>query len=166
MAKVAVTRIAMGIPSKIDAEHVPWATFTEPELAHVGATESELEKRRVKHEVYRFPFSKIDRAITDGEPEGMIKVYAKSWNGRILGASILGASAGDLIAEFAVAMRNGITLRQIADTIHPYPTLGLGVRRAADQWYIRKQSATFVRVLQALFGYRGPIPKFDPARIV
>jgi pyruvate/2-oxoglutarate dehydrogenase complex dihydrolipoamide dehydrogenase (E3) component len=155
MAKVAVSNALLKVPMKIDARHVPWVTFTDPELAHVGATAASLEKDGTKYATYRFPYSKIDRAVTESRTTGMIKVFARRWDGKILGASILGAGAGELICEYALAMRNGITLRRMADTIHPYPTLGLGARRAADQWYIQKQSRGFVRMIQRVFGYRG-----------
>ncbi|MEX0820786.1 MAG: FAD-dependent oxidoreductase [Rhodothermales bacterium] len=166
MAKVAVTNALLKMPMSIDDEHVPWATYTDPELAHVGATEAALREQGTRFEVYRFPFGKIDRAVTDGNTTGLIKVFAKKLTGKILGASILGAGAGDLIGEFAVAMRNGVTLRQISDTIHPYPTYGLGARRAADQWYIRNYSPRFVRILQKVMGYRGPVNTYEPGDIV
>ncbi len=166
MAKVAITRMLLKVPMKIDMKHVPWVTFTEPELGHVGATRKELEEKGVAFEEYRFPYTKVDRAVSESEPTGMIKVYAKRLNGRILGADVLGANAGELISEYAVAMRNGITLRHIADTIHPYPTYGLGARRAADQWYVRKQSAGFVKLLQLLFRYRGQVNAYRPGSVV
>ena len=133
---------------------------------HVGARERDLKEKGIKYRVYRFPYTKIDRAITDGETTGWIKVFAKPFNGKILGATILGAAAGDMIGEFALAMRNGVTLRQISDTIHPYPTYGLGVRRAADQWYAQKQSPALIRLLQFIFRYRGLVIEPDPDRIV
>jgi hypothetical protein len=79
---------------------------------------------------------------------------------------ILGVSAGELICEYALAMRNGVTLRRMADTIHPYPSYGLAARRAADQWYVRKQSAAFVKLLQFVFRYRGPVNGYKPGSIV
>ena len=166
MAKVAATNAVLKVPMMIDTKHVPWVTYTEPELAHVGATERTLQEMRTSYDVYRFPYTKVDRAVTESETEGLIKIFAKSLTGKILGASVLGAHAGELICEYAVAMRNGVTLRKIADTIHPYPTYGLGARRAADQWYARKQSATFTKVLQTVLGYRGPVIAPDPDRIV
>ncbi len=167
MAKVATTNSLIKIPSKIDKKHVPWVTYTDPELGHVGATAKELDENGVQYQVYRFPFSKIDRAVTDGKSTGWIKIYAKKWNGKILGVNVLGAHAGEMISEYALAMRNGVTLRNIADTIHPYPSYGLGVRRAADQWYIKNQSETVVKWIQWIFGYRGIIPDYsDPERIV
>jgi dihydrolipoamide dehydrogenase len=167
MAKVAVSNALLHFPQKLDSRHITWCTYTDPELAHVGASEKELRERGVEYEVYRFPFAKIDRAITDSDTTGWIKVFAKKWNGKIYGVNILGASAGEMISEYALAMRNGVTLRQMADTIHPYPTYGLGNRRAADQWYVRKQSTTLVRWLQRLFGYRGQLPDTsNPERIL
>ena len=166
MAKVAATNIMLKLPSKIDTRHVPWCTFTDPELAHVGTSEADLKTSGVAFDVYQFPYDKIDRAVTDGNAMGVLKVFATRGSGKILGATILGESAGDLICELAVAMRNGVTLRRLADTIHPYPTLGLGVRRLADQWYVAKRSRRFVRVLQFLFGFRGPTREFTRGEIV
>ena len=167
MAKVAVTTALLRFPMSIDTANVPWCTFTDPELAHVGASETELNNRKRRYAIYRFPFSKIDRAVTDRETTGMVKVWAREFDGRIYGASILGAHAGDMIGEFALAMKNKVSLRKMADTIHPYPTYALGNRRAADQWYVRKQSRTFVRLLQKVFGYRGQLPDTSDAdRIV
>lgn len=167
MAKVAVTTALLRFPMAMDTANVPWCTFTDPELAHVGASERELRDRKQRFAVYRFPFSKIDRAVTDRETNGMVKVFARKFDGKIYGASILGARAGDMIGEFALAMRNKVTLRNMADTIHPYPTYALGNRRAADQWYVRKQSRMFVRLLKLIFRYQGRLPDTsDPNRIV
>jgi pyruvate/2-oxoglutarate dehydrogenase complex dihydrolipoamide dehydrogenase (E3) component len=167
MSKVAVTHALLHLPLSIDAGGAAWCTYTDPELAHVGVGEDDLRKRGIDFGIYRFPYSKIDRAITDGRTTGLIKVFARRFDGKLYGASILGASAGDLIGEYSLAVRNGIRLRQIADTIHPYPTYGLGNRRAADQWYVRKQSRAVVRWIQRIFGYRGQLPDTsDPERIM
>jgi pyruvate/2-oxoglutarate dehydrogenase complex dihydrolipoamide dehydrogenase (E3) component len=123
--------------------------------------------RGITYAVYRFPFSKIDRAVTENETTGLIKVFAKKWSGKILGASIVGSQAGEMISEYALAIRHGIPLRKLSDTIHPYPTYGWGNRRAADQWYIRGQSLLLTKVIRKLFGYRGSLPDLsDPERIV
>ena len=167
MSKVATTHALLHLPVSVEDRSVAWCTFTDPELAHAGLTEQALRKTGKRFAVYRFPFTKIDRAVTDNETAGLIKVFARPFDGRIYGASILGANAGEMIGEYALAIRNRVTLRQIADTIHPYPTYALGNRRAADQWYVRKQSQTVVRWIQRLFGYRGPLPDTsDPNRIV
>ncbi|SMO60027.1 dihydrolipoyl dehydrogenase family protein [Fodinibius sediminis] len=158
MAKIATTNALLKMPLKIDTKHLTWSTYTDPELAHVGATEKQLKDKGATYEVYRFPYEKIDRARTDEATDGLIKIFAKKWTGKILGAAIYGRQAGDLISEYALAMRNGVTLRNIADTIHPYPSYGLGVRRAADQWYVKNQSEWQIKLIKWLFGYRGSIP--------
>jgi pyruvate/2-oxoglutarate dehydrogenase complex dihydrolipoamide dehydrogenase (E3) component len=166
MAKVAVTNALLKLPQSIDTQHVPWVTYADPELAHVGATEEALQEEGRSYETYRFPMSKLDRAIAEHETDGLIKVFAKSFSGRILGVNALGAHAGDVISTFALAMKNGVSLRNIADTIHPYPAWGEGVRRVADQWYVQKQSTTVTKAVQAIFGYSGPVIEPDPERII
>jgi pyruvate/2-oxoglutarate dehydrogenase complex dihydrolipoamide dehydrogenase (E3) component len=154
MAKVAVTNAILHIPSKMDERHVTWTTFTDPELAHVGASEAAIKRNGTAYSVYRFPFSRLDRAVTDSETTGVVKVLANRW-GRILGVSILGAHAGEMIGEYALAMRNGVSLGKVSSTIHPYPTYVLGNRRAADQFMMAKLTPRMVRWLQRLFGLRG-----------
>lgn len=167
MAKVAATNALLKYPMKIDSDYVPWVTYTDPQLAQLGASENQLREQGISYETYQFPYDKIDRAVTESQDEGLIKIHARKWDGKIYGASILGAHAGELISEYALAMKNGISLRNIADTIHPYPTYALGARRAADQWYIKNQSEWQVKLLKKIFGYRGDVPDFsDPGRIV
>lgn len=166
MAKVAVTNALLKLPMKIDTDHVPWATYTDPELAHVGATEQQLQEAGKSYHTYRFPYTKVDRALAESEPTGLIKIHAKRSTGTIYGVSVLGASAGELVSEYALAMKHGLSLRNIADTIHPYPSYGLAARRAADQWYVQKQSPTLVKVLQFVFGYRGPVLAFEEGKVL
>lgn len=166
-AKVATTSALLKFPMKIDKKNVPWVTFTEPELAHVGQTEEQLNANDTSFEVYRFPYSKIDRALMENEAIGLIKIFANKLTGKIYGASVVGAHAGEYISEYALAMKNGVSMRGIADTIHPYPTWALGARRAADQWYIKNQSEWSVKLIKTVFGYKGKIPDFsDPDRVV
>ncbi|MDR9419952.1 dihydrolipoyl dehydrogenase family protein [Gracilimonas sp.] len=168
MAKIAATKALLKlVPMKIEKDMVSWVTFTDPELAHVGKTEKQLMDEGEKFEAYRFPYSKIDRALAEGESTGLVKIFAKKLSGKILGATAVGAHAGEFISEYAVAIKNGVSMRGIADTIHPYPTWGLGARRAADQWYIKNQSEWSVKLIKTVFGYRGEVPDFsDPDRIV
>ena len=167
MAKVATTNAVLRLPMTLDRGHVPWVTYTSPEVAQLGPTEADLREQGERFEVYRFPYTKVDRAVTDGATTGQIKVLATKWRGTILGASVVGARGGELIGLFGVAMRNGVRLREIADTILPYPTYALGARRAADQWYVRKQYPQAVALLQKVFGYRGTLPPApDPDRIL
>jgi pyruvate/2-oxoglutarate dehydrogenase complex dihydrolipoamide dehydrogenase (E3) component len=154
MSKIAVSNAILHAPLSIDDDHVTWCTYTEPELARVGASEEGLRKRGLSYSVYPFPFAKLDRAITDSETAGLIKVLAGR-GGRILGVSIVGANAGEMIGEWALAMKNGLKLKQVADTIHPYPTYVLGNRRAADQWYTKQLASPLLGLLAKVFRYRG-----------
>jgi pyruvate/2-oxoglutarate dehydrogenase complex dihydrolipoamide dehydrogenase (E3) component len=154
MAKTAVTNAILHVPAKIDERHITWATFTDPELAHVGQGEDQLKREGRKYSVYRFPFTQLDRAITESETVGLVKVLANRW-GRILGVSILGAHAGEMIGEYALAMRNGVSLAKVSATIHAYPTYVLGNRRAADLYMMAKLSPGMVRWLRCIFRLRG-----------
>ncbi|MEX0724054.1 MAG: FAD-dependent oxidoreductase [Gracilimonas sp.] len=168
MAKIAATKALLKfIPMKIERDLISWVTFTEPELAHVGKTEKQLKEDGEKFEMYRFPYSKIDRAVSEGDDVGLVKIFAKKLSGKILGATVVGAHAGEFISEYAVAIKNGVSMRGIADTIHPYPSWGLGARRAADQWYIKNQSEWSVKLIKTIFGYRGEVPDYsDEDRVV
>ena len=155
MSKVAVSNALLHLPRKLDETHVPWCTYADPELAHVGASEESLRSGgHYQYDIYRFAFSRIDRAATEGQTTGMVKVMANH-RGKILGATILGANAGEMIAEYALAMKNGLTLANVADTIHPYPTYALGNRQAADAWYTKKLTPGLIRTLRLVFRYRG-----------
>ena len=167
MAKKAVSTALLKIQFKTEPDNITWCTYTDPELAHVGLTPAQLKERNINYKVYKFPFSKIDRAITESNTDGWIKIYAKKLNGKIYGVDILGHNAGEMISEFALAIKNNIPLRKIADTIHPYPTYLLGNRRVADQWYIQKQSRFLVKLIMKIFDYHGQLPDTsDPDRIM
>lgn len=153
-AKIAVMNAILHFPSAVDNERVPWCTFSDPELAHVGFGEEELRKRGERFHVYRFPFSKLDRAITDSESAGLVKVWA-SKRGKILGASIVGANAGEMIAEYALAMKVNAGLNKVSATIHPYPTYALGNRRAADLFANKVLTPWRVTWIKRLLGLRG-----------
>lgn len=119
-------------PARVESHVIPWCTFTSPELARVGLSEQEARSQGLRHEVYIFSFDDIDRAITDGHSQGFIKVLTKP-NGKLLGAAIVGPHAGELIAEYALAMSAGLSLSKISSTIHLYPSLSQINRRVADQ---------------------------------
>jgi pyruvate/2-oxoglutarate dehydrogenase complex dihydrolipoamide dehydrogenase (E3) component len=161
-AKTVIQNAVLGLPVAIDERAVPWATFTDPELARVGMSESEARAAGKRFVVHRFPMDHVDRAITDGTTVGLVKVLATPWRGRILGAHILGERAGDLIAEFTLAMQHGIGLDGLARTIHVYPTLALGSRRAADQRYRQLMKPAILRWIRRLRGFRGDLPPRDP----
>ena len=135
---------------RVDYSVVPWATFTDPEVARVGLNESEASARGVPFEVTRYGFDDLDRAIADSEAHGMIKVLTAPGKDRILGATIAGEHAGDLLMEFVLAMRHGLGLKKLLGTIHVYPTMAEGARFAAGNW--RREHAP-ERVLRWLERY-------------
>jgi pyruvate/2-oxoglutarate dehydrogenase complex dihydrolipoamide dehydrogenase (E3) component/uncharacterized membrane protein YdjX (TVP38/TMEM64 family) len=119
---------------KVDYSVVPWATFTEPEVARVGLNETEAKEKGIPYEVTTYGLDDLDRAIADGEAEGLVKVLTIPGKDRILGATIVGEHAGDLIIEYITAMKHGIGLNKILGTIHIYPTLVEANKYAAGSW--------------------------------
>ncbi|HSC94723.1 MAG TPA: FAD-dependent oxidoreductase [Burkholderiales bacterium] len=119
---------------KADYSVIPWATFTDPEVARVGLNEIEAKEKNVPYEVTTYGIDDLDRAIADGEAHGLVKVLTAPGKDRILGATIAGEHAGDLIVEFIAAMKHGIGLNRILGTIHIYPTLAEANKYAAGAW--------------------------------
>jgi len=119
---------------KVDYSVIPWATFTEPEVARVGLNELEAKEKGVAYEVTTYGLDDLDRAIADGEAEGVVKVLTVPGKDKILGVTIAGEHAGDLIIEYITAMKNGIGLNKILGTIHIYPTLVEANKYAAGNW--------------------------------
>ncbi len=119
---------------RADYSVIPWATFTDPEVARVGLNETEARERGVAHEVTVYALDDLDRAIADGVAHGQVKVLTAPGSDRILGATIAGEHAGELIAEFVSAMRHGLGLNKILGTIHVYPTLAEANKYAAGAW--------------------------------
>jgi len=119
---------------RVDYSVIPWATFTEPEVARVGLNETEAMERNVPYEVSIYPIEELDRAIADEEAHGLVKVLTAPGKDTILGVTIAGDHAGDLIAEFVAAMRHGFGLNKILGTIHIYPTLAEANKYAAGVW--------------------------------
>ncbi|MDZ7670945.1 MAG: FAD-dependent oxidoreductase [Gammaproteobacteria bacterium] len=119
---------------KADYSVIPWTTFTDPEVAHVGMTEADAREHGIDLEITRYDIGGLDRAIADGTASGFVKVITRKGSDRILGATIVGADAGNLIAEFIVAMSNRIGLKRLQGAIHVYPTLSESVKFAAGEW--------------------------------
>jgi pyruvate/2-oxoglutarate dehydrogenase complex dihydrolipoamide dehydrogenase (E3) component/uncharacterized membrane protein YdjX (TVP38/TMEM64 family) len=113
---------------------IPWATFTDPEVARVGLNETEAKARNIPCELTTFDLAELDRAIADEEAHGVVRVLTAPGSDRILGATIVGSHAGDLIAEYVTAMRHGLGLNKILGTIHIYPTLAEANKYAAGAW--------------------------------
>jgi pyruvate/2-oxoglutarate dehydrogenase complex dihydrolipoamide dehydrogenase (E3) component len=130
--KVAAQNAFSGEQHPFDGSVIPWVTFTNPPLAHVGKTEEQLRKEGVQYKVGRMKFSEVERAVANGQTDGLVKLLVDT-QGNILGGHILGAGADDLLAPVVVAMHAHLPVTMLASTILPYPTLSEAVRWAADR---------------------------------
>ena len=119
---------------KVDYSVIPWATFTDPEVARAGLSENEAKKQDIAYEVTRYSLQDLDRAITDEAAHGFVKVLTVPGKDRILGVTIVGMHASDLLAEFVLAMKQGLGLNKILGTIHTYPTWPEANKYAAGEW--------------------------------
>ena len=134
-AVIAVGNALFPFKRKVNYRAVPWCTFTDPELAHLGLTEEEAAKEYKNIKVYRSNYAQNDRAVTEQQEKGLVKVICDSKD-HILGAHICGSSAGEIIHEYVLAMSAGLELGQISGAIHIYPTLSQLVKNTADQYYL------------------------------
>jgi pyruvate/2-oxoglutarate dehydrogenase complex dihydrolipoamide dehydrogenase (E3) component len=139
---------------KVDYRVIPWCTFTDPEVARVGLSETEATAQGIAYEVTRYGLDDLDRAIADGHDEGYVKVLTVPGKDTILGACIVGAHAGDLLAEFVLAMRHGLGLRKILGTIHSYPTMMEANKYAAGNWARAHAPAGALRWLARFHAWR------------
>jgi pyruvate/2-oxoglutarate dehydrogenase complex dihydrolipoamide dehydrogenase (E3) component len=131
----AVNALFAGFKSfAVDYRVIPWCTFTDPEVARVGLSEAEARQQQVPFEVTHYPLEDLDRAIADSEAHGWVKILTVPRKDKILGVTIVGPHAGDLLAEYVLAMRHGIGLNKILGTIHVYPTLAEANKMAAGVW--------------------------------
>jgi pyruvate/2-oxoglutarate dehydrogenase complex dihydrolipoamide dehydrogenase (E3) component/uncharacterized membrane protein YdjX (TVP38/TMEM64 family) len=144
---------------RADYRVIPWTTFVDPEVARVGINEQEAREQKVAVDVTIYSLTELDRAITDGEASGFVKVLTRSGSDRILGVTIVGAQAGELLAEFVLAMKQNIGLNRILGTIHVYPTLAEANKYAAGQWRrarVTRGQWTFLEAVQGwMRGARG-----------
>ena len=134
------------LPAKANDEAVPWVTFTDPELAHVGLTEVQARERHKVIRVLRWPYHENDRAQAERETHGHIKVVTAK-NGRILGATIVGAHAGELITTWTLALSQGLNIRAMTGIVVPYPTLSEIGKRAAITYFSPSLTSPRVRRL-------------------
>jgi pyruvate/2-oxoglutarate dehydrogenase complex dihydrolipoamide dehydrogenase (E3) component len=137
----------------VDYRHVPWVTYTDPELARVGLTEQQATAAHSKIEIYRWGFEHVDRAILEGRAHGVVKLVADA-KGRLLGAHILAPDAGNLLASLTLALKEGVPLTKLANVIHPYPTLTEAIRKASEGVYRRQLDGLGGRLLRRLVKWR------------
>ena len=139
---------------RVDDRVIPWCTFTDPEVARVGLNEEEARERGIPCRVFRYGIEDLDRAITDEEAHGFVKVLTPAGSDRILGATIVGSHAGEIIAEYVAAMKHGIGLNEILGTIHIYPTLAEANKYAAGVWKRETAPEKWLRRLARFHAWR------------
>lgn len=150
MAKTALRNCLFPFSSAVDYSAVPWVTYTDPEVAHVGLGQDEAEARDGR--TFRYDLSDLDRAIVDASGEGFVKVTADR-KGRILGATVVAADAGNLLQPVVLAMKHDLTLSDLSDTVFPYPTMVEGVKKAADEFQRSRLEGTGGRILRTVVSW-------------
>ena len=143
-AGIVLRRALFRLPANVAPGHIPWVTFTEPELAHVGLSEADAIAKKFKIRVLRWPFHENDRAQAERETHGHVKVVTDA-KGRILGATILGAHAGELIQMWSLAISQGLKIRAMTGWISPYPTFSEVSKRAAYRFYVDSAGSPLLR---------------------
>ncbi len=133
---------------------MPWCTYTDPEIAHVGLSEHEAGERGIAVDIWKQEFAHVDRAITDGEEQGFVKILTGRGKGRILGATIVARHAGEMISEISTAMAGGVTLGRLASVIHPYPTQAEAIRKCGDQFNKSRLTPTVKKLFAKWLAWR------------
>jgi len=146
MARIVIRNALFFGRSKAGALTIPWCTYTEPEIAHVGLYEKQAQEQGMEVETFTRELAEVDRAILEGRTNGLVRVHVRKGTDKILGATIVAANAGDMISEITLAMTHKLGLKHIADTIHPYPTQAEAIRQVADA-YNRTRLTPFAKSL-------------------
>jgi pyruvate/2-oxoglutarate dehydrogenase complex dihydrolipoamide dehydrogenase (E3) component len=136
--------------SKLSSLVMPWVTYTDPEIAHVGMYEREAQEKGINVNTIKIPMSSVDRAIADGEESGFVKIHHKKGSDEILGATIVARHAGEMISEVTAAIVNKVGLNGLSSVIHPYPTQAEGIKKAADAYRRTLLTPTSKKILGIL----------------
>ncbi|GIX19140.1 MAG: pyridine nucleotide-disulfide oxidoreductase [Erythrobacter sp.] len=139
---------------KADYRVIPWSTFVDPEVARVGLNEQEAREQGIAHDVTVFPMHELDRAIADSATQGFVKVLTQPGKDRILGVTIVGEHAGELLAEHVLAMKHGLGLNKILGTIHSYPTMAEANKYAAGEWKKARKPERLLRLVERYHAWR------------
>jgi len=131
-AKIALRNSLFSGRARLSDLAIPWVTYTDPEIAHVGMSEREAEEKGIAVDTFVKPLAQVDRAVLDGETEGFAKIHVRRGSGRIAGATIVSRHAGEMITEITLALARGLALNTLSDIIHPYPTQAEAIKGAAD----------------------------------
>ena len=155
MARIVIGNSLFFGRAKASALKVPWCTYSDPELAHVGLHESEAAARNIAIDTFRTEMASVDRAVLDGDSEGFVKIHCKRGTDTSVGATVVARHAGEMISEVTAAMTSGLGLRSIASTIHPYPTQAEAIRKTADAYQRTRLTPMVQRVLKGILRLSG-----------
>jgi pyruvate/2-oxoglutarate dehydrogenase complex dihydrolipoamide dehydrogenase (E3) component len=153
-ARIAIRNALFFGRAKASALIIPWCTYTDPEIAHVGMYEHEAEKKDLKVKTFVQQLAEADRAVLDGETEGFVKVHVQDGSDKILGATIVASHAGDLISEITTAMKAGLGLGSIGSVIHPYPTQAAAIKKVGDAYNRTRLTPFTKRLFERLLAWR------------
>jgi pyruvate/2-oxoglutarate dehydrogenase complex dihydrolipoamide dehydrogenase (E3) component len=145
-ARIVIQNALFKGRKKLSALTIPWCTYTDPEIAHVGMYERRAREQGIEVETFFRPLNDVDRALADGEGEGFVKVHVRKGTDEIVGATIVARHAGEMISEITLAMVGKVGLKTLAGVIHPYPTQAEAIRQVADA-YNRTRLTPFVKGL-------------------
>ncbi|GMH38740.1 hypothetical protein BSKO_06624 [Bryopsis sp. KO-2023] len=154
MARLAIRNALFYGRQKVSSLLIPWATYTEPEIAHVGAYETELKASGVAYDVYKRELNEVDRAILDGVKHGYVKVFTKGGTDQIVGATVVADDAGNMISELTLAMQKKVGLGALASVIHPYPTQAEAIRQCGDQYNKTRLTSTVKSIFNKLMAWK------------
>lgn len=150
-ARIAVRNALFPGKQKWTSLVIPWCTYTDPEIAHVGMNERMAAEKNMEIDTYKVSFSEVDRALADGEEEGFVKIHTRKGTDHIVGATLVAPHAGEMINEITLAMRAKIGLRKISSIIHPYPTQAEAIRKAADTYLRGRLTPMTKKILRGWF---------------
>ena len=154
MARIVLQNALFFGRKKASALTMPWCTYTDPEIAHVGLYARDAEAKGIQIDTYRIELSELDRAILDGETDGFLKIHTVKGKDRILGATLVARHAGETISEITAAMVAGAGLGKLAATIHPYPTQAEIIKRAADAYSRTRLTPGIKRIMHTILRWR------------
>ncbi len=154
MARIVIQNALFFGRAKVSDLVIPWCTYTDPEIAHVGLYADEAREQGIDLQTFTIELSNVDRAILDGEDEGLLKVHVKKGSDKIVGATLVASHAGDMISELTLAMTAGVGLGALAKTIHPYPTQAEVIKKAADAYSRTRLTPTVKKLFEKILAWR------------
>ena len=152
-ARIVIQNALFRKSKRLSALTIPWCTYTDPEIAHVGMYERDAASRGIAVDTFFKPLGEVDRAIVDSEEEGFVKIHVRKGTDRILGATIVAAHAGEMISEVTLAMKANVGLRELSGVIHPYPTQAEAIKQAADAYNRTRLTPFLKKVLTKWFAW-------------